>query len=459
MLALLLSTALTAPGLAADAPDGTDVVVRVEVSSVAPELEAMWKDAEGLLDAWPPVKLLTETALSTWGGIIDSMAERTGADFKRRGVQVTLVVDLDAKGGPVYAMVVRGAFRKAGAKPVDEADSGVEAFTIDGHQAFRLKGRDAAWSVADGNILVAGTERGMQRQFRHLRRSKRAGRDPLQKLASHIRRASPVMLAFVVPDDSRAMAAKLLPTIGPLVSSVHSGTLEGKSSRLDLRLYADDDDEREAVEHGARALVALLRASTALLEGGAEAVLGLDLLGHRPPQIPQGLETTAIKGLVVEWLSGATFDSTMRRRRDHGIEMTIELSSYRALAAAIVLLSVGLMPSSGRGGRAEAQVLLMALRQAELAYKAESGEFLTCGPVPQQMPVARVRWPEESCFDQIGFKPPGKVRFQIASAIEEGELTMMARGDIDGDGVPEVWLLDEESSSVRAFVSPSGGDG
>lgn len=459
MLSLLLSTALSVPSLSADVPDGTDVVARVEVSALAPELELMWQDVEGLLDAWPPVKKLTETVLSAWGGILTSLAERTGADLKRRGVQLTLTIDLDAKGGPVYAVVVRGALGKGGAKPVDEKDQGVESFTIDGHPAYRLKGRDAAWVIVDGNILIFGTERGMQRQLRHFRRAKHTVNEPLQKLASQVRRASPVMLAYVLPDASRAAAAKLLPPIGSLISSVHSGTLEGKSRRLDMRLYADSDDDREALEHGVRALVALLRASTALLEGGAEAVLGLDLLGHRPPQIPVGLETTAIKGFIAEWLNGATFDSTLRRRRGHGVELTLELSNYRALVAAGGLLTFGFMPFFGGDGRAEAQVMLMALRQAQLAYKAETGEFLSCGPVPQPLPVARVAWPEESCFDLIGYRPPGKVRFQVASAVEEGELIMMASGDTDGDGVSEVWLLDEKSASVQAFMPPSGGDG
>jgi hypothetical protein len=262
------------------------------------------------------------------------------------------------------------------------------------------------------------------------------------------------MMAFAVPSGVPQTVSESLSTIGPLLGALQSATIVARPRSIDLRLEAADEKGQKALEHGVRALAALLRAGAALLEVGGEAALGLGEVGSRPPQLPEALGAETIEKLLATWVKGAKFDCVVRRRREHAVEATLSPSSYRAFVAALGVVAFGLMPPGGATGKTEAQVMLMALRQAQLTHKAKKGEFLTCGPVPLEMPGGWVPWPEESCFDLIGYRPPGPVRFQIAASTEEGSLVMMARGDSDGDGVPEVWLLDETSAAIQRFVPP-----
>ena len=95
----------------------------------------------------------------------------------------------------------------------------------------------------------------------------------------------------------------------------------------------------------------------------------------------------------------------------------------------------------------------MTLRQLELTYHEKKGEFFACGPVPEELPKGAVDLPADSCFATLGFKPPGKVHFQLMVTAEEGELQLTARGDPDGDGVPEIWVLDETSPMIQRMES------
>lgn len=456
MVMMILAAAIAAPNLAEDVPSGTDVVMRVEVGRIAGDLRDMWADVQQLLQAWPPVKKLSETALETWTDRLEELEKRTGADFASKNAVVTVTLDVDAGGGPVFGAVVRGALS---GEPAPDLGEGIEPFTVDGHPAFRHLPSAGAWAIADPGTLVFGDERGMQRQLRRLLSEQRAKKEPVHILASRLRKRAPFMVAFSLPKGVPGVVSENLSTIGPLLGAVRAGSLVAGPERLELRLEAADESGQGALEHGVHALTALLRAGVALLEVGAEATLGLEEIGSRPPQLPEALDSETINELLATWIKGARFDHSVRRRRSHAVEATITPSSYRALAAALGVVAVGLAPPAPSTGKAEAQVMLMALRQAQLAYKADKGEFLTCGPVPLEVPVGRVPWPEASCFDLIQFRPPGAVLFQVAASTEDGSLVMMARGDADGDGVPEVWLLDETSPAVERFVPPSADEG
>jgi hypothetical protein len=393
------------------------------------------------------VKRLVDSSLGVWKETLDKVRQASSADLTRKATVLTAVIDLDGKGGPVYAVILTNTGAKA---PTPAPD---DSFTIDGHQAFRVPERDLVWTVVGKTTLLVGNERGLQRQLR-LSQSKTEADTPLVKVAARLRKPAPLLVAFSLSPAARTFAAKAFPNGGALVAAVVSGSVAAHADRLELRFDAEGETERDAIEHGVRAGAALLNAAVALLEGGAEATLGLDALGKRPPQIPSALEAPVIKGLVADWLHGAHFDLTMRRRRPYTVEATLKTPGPRPLIAALALLGLGALPKGESPGQAEAQVMLLALRQAQLAYKAEEGEFVACGPVPTEVPVGRVAWPKTSCFDAIGFRPPGKVGYQIAAAVEDGTLVMMARGDANGDGVPEVWLLDETSPGIEPFVPP-----
>lgn len=456
MLTMILAAAIAAPNMADDVPRGTDVAVRVETGRIAGDLRKMWADVELLLEAWPPVKRLSQTALETWTDRLKELETRTGADLERKTAVVTVTIDADAGGGPVFAAVIRGALSGG---PAPDPGEDVEPFTVDGHPAIRHLPSASAWALVGNRTLVFGDERGMQRQLRRLLSKKRTKDEPVQILSSQLRKRAPFMMAFDVPNGVPNAVSEMLSTIGPLLGAVRSGTIVAHPGGIDLRVEAADEKGQKALEHGVHAFAALLRAGAALLEVGAEATLGLEKVGSRPPQLPESLGTETIEELLATWIKGAQFEHHVRRRRPHAVEATITPSSYRALAAALGVVAVGMAPPAGSTGKAEAQVMLMALRQAQLAYKAEKGEFLTCGPVPLEMPVGRVPWPEKSCFDLIGYRPPGDVRFQIATSTEEGTLVMMARGDADSDGVPEVWLLSETAPAIERFVPPSPDEG
>jgi hypothetical protein len=102
----------------------------------------------------------------------------------------------------------------------------------------------------------------------------------------------------------------------------------------------------------------------------------------------------------------------------------------------------------------EAAMLLRVLRRAEQLYKEVNGTYLACGPVPKEIPQHAVSWPKGSCFERLAFTPPKPVRVQLETTLDDGKLTLVARADPDGDGIPQVWFMNESSDELQGF----GGD-
>lgn len=451
MLSLLAFFALSAPapsfGLSADAPAGTDLLLRIETGKVWATGAAMLDELAPLVGLFPggrPVATKLGDKLQEQRTLL---ASQTGLDLSRKDAVLTVAVDLDAVGGTVWAAIARAARNPKAA--ASAADDNVDAFAIDGEAAARLKSFDLAWLVrTDGSVLL-GSERGLQRQLRALTTPALDAKSTLVTLARRLRKPGAVSAVFVLPRPLRLGAAKAMATIGPLVRELKGLSLTTTASTVELTLLAETDRGHEALERGARALVALLRASSALVEAGAQAVLGLDRLSKWPAVVPKEIDAGAIKELSTKWVEGFTLAASFRKRPDREVEVSLKPSSARGLVAATALLAGYLVPRPTSGAEQEARLILMTLRQLELAHRKHKGTFVACGPVPAETPTGAVDWPDDSCFAPLGFKPPGKVHFQILVTAEGGNLLLLARGDPDGDGVPETWALDETAPSIR----------
>jgi hypothetical protein len=91
---------------------------------------------------------------------------------------------------------------------------------------------------------------------------------------------------------------------------------------------------------------------------------------------------------------------------------------------------------------AEAQANLMMIKQLEETYHQKYGKYLICGPVPGKNPTGDpVEWPGDPCFGALGFNPD-KVYFSYEVAlVGEGAYLIRAATDLDGDGVPMIYVL------------------
>jgi len=142
-----------------------------------------------------------------------------------------------------------------------------------------------------------------------------------------------------------------------------------------------------------------------------------------------------------------------------------------------------------RAKTSEAKANLDAIRVCEESWAAEHDVYLTAAKTPGGNPGASKRtWPATSGtggvdnFNSLGFKPAGNVYYNygVASGDQRGSLssatcsngtatasdnsidiTMIAEGDLDGDGSNSYYGLVDEIASGSAgnmFVGPEGDD-
>ncbi|MBI5507213.1 MAG: hypothetical protein HY903_00545 [Deltaproteobacteria bacterium] len=456
MLSLVAMAVLAAPDLAADLPPGTDLLLRVEVGKVKGLAKEMADELLPLLPVVPGATELKGALVVRLEEILALLTAQTKADFGRAGVVVTLALDLDAAGGLVWGAVVRGAATKR--PSTVEGKEGVEAQSIDGEPAARLVGRDLAWLIrADGTILV-GSERGLQRQLRQLLRPASDDKATITSLCRRLHAPGALALVVELPVAACRIAARTMATAGPIMNELKALSLTTGKNDVALRLVAMSDKGRDAVESGMRALVALIRAGTNLIEAGADAVLGLGQLSKWPEVVPKELSAADIRKLTGRWVEGFTLRAAYYKRPNRETEVTLTPSSARGMVAAFGLFAAYLVPHPGASSEMEARLMLMTLRQAEMLYRERHDTFLSCGPVPPATPRGAADWPVETCFDALGFRPPGKVRFQLTAMVEDGNLLLVAKGDPNGDGTPELWGLDETSPMIRRLEAPPDSD-
>ncbi len=157
----------------------------------------------------------------------------------------------------------------------------------------------------------------------------------------------------------------------------------------------------------------------------------------------------------------------IRLRNDTGfslIELMIVVAIITILAAiAITKLQHFYLTSK----MSEATRNLATVRTAQLAYKAENDVFMECGPSPPDPAGTDGRtytWVEtpngsgENGFKEIGFEPDGVVRYQYEVSVAKDQFMATAIADLDDDGVPCTFTLDNKALGYSKPVRDPAGE-
>lgn len=111
-----------------------------------------------------------------------------------------------------------------------------------------------------------------------------------------------------------------------------------------------------------------------------------------------------------------------------------------------------------RTKRGEGSINVAAIRTSEISYQASRDSYVDTDAMPAEIPgVAKKPWgsPSGTGFDKIAWQPEGTVYFQYqvlttAEHPEAIDFTVVARGDVDGDGVPSCWVYGKSALGVGA---------
>lgn len=133
------------------------------------------------------------------------------------------------------------------------------------------------------------------------------------------------------------------------------------------------------------------------------------------------------------------------------------LGVIAAILGVLGLRHVG--QSSERPTDTEARLNVLALCDAVQAYRDEHGAYQVAGPTPRDVPRGgeSVPFPENDVFHRLGFEPAEKVRFQYEVVVQESpvgepEVSCLARGDFDGDGLNSVYRVRLDANGMTTPV-------
>lgn len=138
----------------------------------------------------------------------------------------------------------------------------------------------------------------------------------------------------------------------------------------------------------------------------------------------------------------------IRQRRGFTIA---EMAFVIAVMALITSITVPALEVLVRRARAdEARTMLSAIADRELQHFRDTGKFLACpaqGEVPRGKSAA---FPSADCWKELGITVEGEVRYRFAVDVKENasEFTVIAEGDLDGDGVTSDYRLDGRTQAV-----------
>lgn len=123
------------------------------------------------------------------------------------------------------------------------------------------------------------------------------------------------------------------------------------------------------------------------------------------------------------------------RENERGFTL-IELSFVLTVIAVLAAVTVPAYEIVLRRAKAaEADAMLHGIAQAQLRYWRDHGEYVACpaeGPIPIE-PVAFDA--DRPCWKALGVQADGPVRYRYGVDLADGSYTVVAEGDLDGDGI------------------------
>jgi prepilin-type N-terminal cleavage/methylation domain-containing protein len=146
------------------------------------------------------------------------------------------------------------------------------------------------------------------------------------------------------------------------------------------------------------------------------------------------------------------------RRRQLGFTL-IELLAVIAIISALAGMGI---PAFNRYLRhaqaAEAGSLALAIADAQLQYRLRTGRFAGCEKNPPQVPGrSGAIWSKDPRgWKDLGFAAEGRLRYQYEVELTNDgrSFTVVARGDLDGDGEPSEARLGASDASLRWTTDP-----
>jgi type IV pilus assembly protein PilA len=113
------------------------------------------------------------------------------------------------------------------------------------------------------------------------------------------------------------------------------------------------------------------------------------------------------------------------------------------------------MKYQGRAKASEAKINVMAISTAEIAYFAEHDKYVAAGPAPLAVPRGvKATFTPDDGFTKIGWRPENQVRYQYEVRLgqTDREAWVIARGDLNGDGVTSEFKLQLDASGRRGVI-------
>jgi prepilin-type N-terminal cleavage/methylation domain-containing protein len=120
----------------------------------------------------------------------------------------------------------------------------------------------------------------------------------------------------------------------------------------------------------------------------------------------------------------------------------IELSFVLAVMAILVGLTVPTYQFLVHRARAdEARTTVHAIAHAELQYHRDHRRYLPCED-GAAIPRGPARFPnDKACWEQLGIRLDGPVRYRYQVKQDGDSFTVLAEGDLDGDGRSSLFSL------------------
>lgn len=424
-------------------PPETDAVLTLSwTPSVRQQLQTVW-------EAMGPV-LGEDAEAERWGRdtenwlreVAAAVAQSTGARWDTGTVQVELGVDWDEV-PPVVAA------RIAGARPqgLGAPEAGDEERAYEGVRVHFRPSLGVGWAV-QGPMIVVGGVRGLQRLLRAPEAKK--GPNGGLPLRSQVRLKNAELRVDVrVSPRLRRLWEGEWGLLGALLGEADHVSLAWAQEQGRMRWRARDRDAQNALVPAVRATLSV--AGEALHRWRREGYVTQS--AHEAQVIGVGSGGEDKKKALQAWtetvLGAVKLGFTASARAPSDVAVDVTLSPTTAFWA--LLMRGGLHVGSRWGTlpTVEVERWLLGLRRLQREYRGQTGAFLACGPQPREIPQRAVAWPSGTCFDRLGFRPPGRVRFQLEASVHRDNLVLVARSDGDGDGIPEVWYLDEQATAVR----------